>query len=42
MIYIANSKITTTDAKTLKIKLQIQKEFTTTAMNSFLKTHRGD
>ena len=37
MIHIANPKITTWDAKTLKRKLQIQKELATTAMNSFLK-----
>jgi len=37
VIHIANPKITTLDAKTLKIKLQIQQEFATTAMNIFWK-----
>jgi len=35
MVHIANPKITTLDAKTLKRKLQIQKELETTTTNSF-------
>ena len=37
MIYTANPKIVTPDAKTLKRKLQLQKELATTTMKTLLK-----